>query len=75
MYTGTPKGEISSFEIYSHFNEEKGYAFPTQQTLALYLGISASSVSKHLKSLELKGFLKSKEGKGSLKRSDSVFEE
>lgn len=55
------------FEIYSHFNEEKGYAFPTQQTLALYLGISASTVSKHLKSLEQKGFIKSRGGKGKSK--------
>ncbi|WP_137671298.1 helix-turn-helix domain-containing protein [Paenibacillus naphthalenovorans] len=55
------------FEIYSHYNDEKGYAFPTQQTLALYLGISASSVSKHLKSLEQKGFIKSMGGKGKSK--------
>lgn len=55
------------FEIYSHYNDEKGYAFPTQQTLALYLGISASTVSKHLKSLEQKGFIKSRGGKGKSK--------
>lgn len=55
------------FEIYSHYNDEKGYAFPTQQTLVLYLGISASTVSKHLKSLEQKGFIKSKGGKGKAK--------
>lgn len=55
------------FEIYSHFNNDKGYAFPTQQTLALYLGISASTVSKHLKSLEQKGFIRSKGGKGRAK--------
>ncbi len=62
------------FEIYSHFNDEKGYAFPTQQTLALYLGISASMVSKHLKSLEQKGFIKSKGGKGRPKRYIPSFQ-
>ncbi|MFP4977492.1 helix-turn-helix domain-containing protein [Paenibacillus sp. CN-4] len=55
------------FEIYSHYNDEKGYAFPTQQTLALYLGVSASSVSKHLKNLDKKGFIKSRGGKGKSK--------
>ncbi|WP_338462525.1 helix-turn-helix domain-containing protein [Brevibacillus borstelensis] len=62
------------FEIYSHYNDEKGYAFPTQQTLALYLGISASTVSKHLKSLEQKGFIKSRGGKGKSKNYIPSFD-
>ncbi|WCN36482.1 helix-turn-helix domain-containing protein [Aneurinibacillus uraniidurans] len=66
-----PKEEkLVLFEIYSHYNNEKGYASPTQQTLALYLGISTSTVSKHLKSLEQKGFIKSRGGKG---RSNIYF--
>lgn len=62
------------FEIVSHYNDEKGYAFPTQQTLALYLGITPSTVSKHLKNLELKGFIKSKGGMGKKKRYYPSFD-
>ncbi|MFJ7827607.1 helix-turn-helix domain-containing protein [Psychrobacillus sp. NPDC096623] len=57
------------FEIFSLYNEEKGYAFPTQQTLAMYLGVSSSSVSKLLKTLEIeKKFIKSYGKKGKKKR-------
>lgn len=56
------------FEIFTLYNEEKGYAFPTQQTLAMYLGVSSSSVSKALKRLEEKGFIKSYGRKGKKKK-------
>lgn len=56
------------FEIYSLYNEDKGYAFPTQQTLAMYVGVSSSSISKALKKLEEKGFIKSSGRKGKKKR-------
>lgn len=56
------------FEIYSLYNENKGYAFPTQQTLAMYLGVTSSSVSKSLKKLEEKEFIQSWGRKGKKKR-------
>ena len=56
------------FEIYSLYNEEKGYAFPTQQTLAMYVGVSSSSISKALKRLEEKEFITSYGAKGKKKR-------
>lgn len=56
------------FEIYSLYNEEKGCAFPTQQTLAMYVGVSSSSISKALKRLEEKDFIKSYGAKGKKKR-------
>lgn len=56
------------FNIYSLYNEEKGCAFPTQQTLAMYLGVTSSSVSKSLKSLEAKNFIQSYGKKGKKKR-------
>lgn len=56
------------FEIFSLYNEEKGYAFPTQQTLAMYSGVSSSSVSKVLTTLEEKGFIKAYGKKGKKKR-------
>lgn len=55
-------------EIFSHYNEDKHYAYPTQQTLAMYLGVSSASVSKHLKKLEAKGFITSRGRKGVKKR-------
>ncbi|RUL47223.1 helix-turn-helix domain-containing protein [Lysinibacillus antri] len=61
------------FEIYSLYNEERGCAFPTQQTLAMYLGVSSSSVSKSLKKLEEKGFIKSHGRKGKKKRYIPLF--
>ncbi len=56
------------FEIYSLYNEEKGYAFPTQQTLAMYVRVSSSSISKALKRLEEKEFITSYGAKGKKKR-------
>ncbi|SKB01322.1 helix-turn-helix domain-containing protein [Sporosarcina newyorkensis] len=56
------------FEIFSLYNEERKCAFPTQQTLAMYLGVSSSSVSKTLKRLEEKGFIQSFGRKGKKKR-------
>lgn len=56
------------FEIYCLYNEEKGYAYPTQQTLAMYMGTSSSSVSKTLKQLEEKGFIRSTGLKGKKKK-------
>jgi hypothetical protein len=46
------------FEIYSHYNESTKSAYPTQQHLALCLGTSASMISKNLRSLDKKGFVK-----------------
>jgi DNA-binding transcriptional ArsR family regulator len=55
-------------EIYSLYNDEKGYAYPTQLTLGMYLGLSPSSISRSLNSLEEKGFISSKGKKGGKKR-------
>ncbi|MED1876950.1 helix-turn-helix domain-containing protein [Brevibacillus borstelensis] len=61
-------------EIYSHYNEDKHYAYPTQQTLAMFLGISSATVSKHLKKLEEKGFIKSRGRKGVRKKYYPSFD-
>lgn len=60
-------------EIYSLYNEEKGYAYPTQQTLAMNLGVTSSTVCKLLKRLEEKGFIESIGRKGSKKRYHPSF--
>lgn len=56
------------FEIYSLYNEGMGYAYPTQQTLAMNVGVSSSSISKSLKQLEQKGFISSHGKKGKSKK-------
>jgi hypothetical protein len=46
------------FEIYSHYNESAKSAYPTQQHLAFCLGTTAGMISKNLRILEKKGFVK-----------------
>jgi DNA-binding transcriptional regulator YhcF (GntR family) len=62
------------FEIYSFYNDEKGSAYPTQTTLAMYVGTTPSTVTKHLKTLEEKGFIKSRGGRGRKKQYFPSFE-
>ncbi|WCK53440.1 helix-turn-helix domain-containing protein [Aneurinibacillus sp. Ricciae_BoGa-3] len=61
-------------EIYSLYNEKHKCAYPTQQTLAIYLGISSSTVSKHLHKLEEKGFIIIKGRKCTKKRYVPSFQ-
>jgi DNA-binding transcriptional regulator YhcF (GntR family) len=64
----TQEEKLVLFEIWALNSEQKGYAFPTQQTLAMSLGMTSPSISKHLKKLEGKGFIQSSGGKGTRKR-------
>jgi len=61
-------------EIYNLYNDEKGCAFPTQQTLAMYLGVTASTISKLLAKLEEKKFIKSYGKKGKRKKYVPFFD-
>jgi biotin operon repressor len=61
-------------EILALYNEDKKCAFPTQLTLGMYLGLSASSINRHIESLEKKGFVTSRGRKGTKKSYVPSFE-
>lgn len=64
----TQEEKMVLFEIWALYSDQKGCAFPTQQTLAMSLGITSPSISKYLRKLEEKGFIQSSGSKGSRKR-------
>jgi|SRR5699024_597767 len=39
------------------FNENKGYAFPSQESLAFYINVAPSTISTHIKDLKEVGLL------------------
>lgn len=61
--------------LLDHFNIERGYAWPTRETLAAEVGVSCVSVSRAIDRLETKGFflIQRNKGRGISNRYAPVF--